>query len=364
MVTADYPDRSSPIQLTERRIHHRHSVRSIAVSLASRLIVKNAVRAWATQPNLHWPFEYVDSLAGLLPRFPTSAEMEPVRLENCAAEWICAPGMSPTRAILYFHGGAFLTCGLNTHRSLVTRLSKASDAGVLSVGYRMLPSHGIADAIDDGISGLRWLQRRGYDGDRIVVAGDSAGGYLAFMTTLAAIQSDFVRPAGVATVSPFTDADPTGKLQHRNARKCSMFTCGALSVFTGYLGGAAVLAGRGGTTRRVASPVDADLSSLPPVTIHASSDELLLADAELMARRLSATGVRCDLHLWDGQVHDFPLAADILPEGRRAIRYIGDFVKEVTTQSDIVSGRAGVSNAQSPRSPWSHGRAHGIATAG
>ena len=49
--------------------------------------------------------------------------------------------------------------------------------------------------------------------------------------------------------------------------------------------------------------------------------------------RLTAAGVQCELHLWDGQIHDFPLAAAVLPEGRRAIRYIGDFVKHVTTES-------------------------------
>ncbi|MGH3563470.1 MAG: alpha/beta hydrolase, partial [Mycobacterium sp.] len=65
----------------------------------------------------------------------------------------------------------------------------------------------------------------------------------------------------------------------------------------------------------------------------ASSDELLLPDAELMAQRLDAAGIRCDLHLWDGQIHDFPLAADVLPEGRRAIRYLGDFVKKVTGEA-------------------------------
>jgi acetyl esterase/lipase len=62
----------------------------------------------------------------------------------------------------------------------------------------------------------------------------------------------------------------------------------------------------------------------------ARADELLLPDAELMARRLQMAGVRCDLHVWQGQIHDFPLAADILPEGRRAISYLGDFVNEVT----------------------------------
>lgn len=328
-----------PSHAMNRRVHHRHSPQSFAVSLASRIIVKNIVRAWAIQPNLHWPLGYVDDMAGLLQHFPSAASIEPVQLDGCAAEWVRAPGVSSRRAILYLHGGAFLTCGLNTHRSLVTRLSKEADAAVLTVGYRKLPSHQIADAIEDGMCGLRWLQDRGYDGDRLVVAGDSAGGYLAFMITLAAIRTGQLRPAGIAVISPFTDADPARKLRHRNARRCSMFTRGALSMFARYLGEVRVPTGDGTSARKVESPVDADLSSLPPVAIHASSDELLMPDAELMAERLQFSGVRCDLHLWDGQIHDFPLAADVLPEGRRAIRYLGDFVKEVTREADSLPYR-------------------------
>lgn len=317
-----------------RRIHRRRSVQATAVSLATRLTVKNMVRLWAAQPDLQWPFESVDWFAGLVPN-RLSAKIERVRLEHCAAEWIRparAAAPPPARAILYLHGGAFVTCGLNTHRAMVSRLARAADACVLNVNYRMLPSHRISDAIEDGLAGLRWLDRRGYDPARIVVAGDSAGGYLAFMTTLAAIRTQLGKPAGVATVSPFTDADPAAKLAHRNAGRCSMFPCGALSVFARYLRQAQLRDEREQVSGEVISPVDAaDLSSLPPVTIHASSDELLLPDAETMARRLDGAGVRCDLHLWRGQIHDFPLAADVLPEGRRAIRYIGDFVRAVTT---------------------------------
>jgi acetyl esterase/lipase len=301
-----------------RRIHRRHSAQSVAVSLASRFIVKNVVRAWAIRPDFAWPLTSVDRFAGWVPYRP-AVTVERVRLGHCVAERVRATGTSGQRAVLYLHGGAFLTCGLNTHRSLVARLSRAADACVLNVDYRMLPSHRISDAIEDGLSGLRWLMRRGYDPEQIVVAGDSAGGYLAFMTTLAAVQAGMAKPAGIAVVSPFTDADPTAKMRHRNAHRCAMFPRGALAAFTRFLHRA-----------QIVSPVDADLSTLPPVTIHASSDELLLPDAEVMAQRLQAASVPCDLHLWDGQIHDFPLAADVLPEGRRAIRYIGDFVKEVT----------------------------------
>jgi acetyl esterase/lipase len=323
------------------RNHHRHSPQSVAVSFASRLIVKNAVRAWTIQPNV-LPLAYVDGFVGLLPRFGSSMSIEPVRLEHCNAEWVCAPGESsgsPSRAVLFLHGGAFLTCGLNTHRSMVTRLSKAADAGVLAIGYRKLPKHQIADAIDDAIDGLRWLQDRGYDGDRVVIVGDSAGGYLAFMAALTAIRRFVAKPAGIGAMSPFTDADPDRKLAHPNAHKDSMFTSRSLSAFARHLGEAQIPDGLGSSSTHVVSPVDADLSMLPPVTIHASTDELLLPDAELMAERLDAAGVPCDLHLWDGQIHDFPLAADILPEGRRAIQYIGDFVKEVTAQRRTTGNR-------------------------
>ncbi|MEB3019931.1 alpha/beta hydrolase [[Mycobacterium] crassicus] len=301
-----------------RRVHRRRSAQSVAVSLTSRFFVKNLVRAWAVRPDLAWPFASVDRFAALVP-YDGTVEVRRIRLGRCVAERIQTTGASTQRAILYLHGGAFFTCGLNTHRSLAARLSREANACVLNIDYRMLPSHRMSDAIDDALSGFRWLLRRGYEPEQIVVAGDSAGGYLAFMTVLAAQHSEKVRPAGIAVISPFTDANPATKLCHRNASRCAMFPGGALSVFTRYL-----------LRARAASPVDADLSSLPPVTIHVSSDELLLPDAEIMAQRLDAAGVRCDLHLWDGQIHDFPLAADVLPEGRRAIRYIGEFVKEVT----------------------------------
>lgn len=308
----------SPAHDSAPRYHHHRSGQALAVSIASRLIVKNAVRAWAWQPDLAWPFESIDQAAGLLTGHRPS-RIRRVKLDTCAAEWIPGADRPTERAILYLHGGAFLTCGLNTHRTLVTRLSAAAGAGVLNIGYRMLPAHPVSDAIEDALNGFRWLRRRGFAADKIVVAGDSAGGYLAFMTTLAAIRRRFTTPAGIATISPLTDTDPLSKLGHPNAHRCSMFPSGALPIFSRYL-----------RRSRVASPVDADLSQLPPVAIHASSDELLLPDAELMTQRLTTAGVRCDLHLWDGQIHDFPLAADILPEGRRAIRYLGEFIRDVT----------------------------------
>lgn len=187
----------------------------------------------------------------------------------------------------------------------------------------MLPSHRISDAIEDGLSGLRWLMRRGYDPEHF-------GGRRRLGGRISGFHDDPGRPGGWSGETcwhcgGFTlhRCRPDGEDAAPQRRPVCDVPRGALPAFTRYLRRA-----------QVVSPVDADLSALPLVTIHASSDELLLPDAEVMAQRLQAAGVPCDLHLWDGQIHDFPLAADVLPEGRRAIRYIGDFVKEVTENAE------------------------------
>jgi len=76
------PKHLLPSTAVSPRIHHRHSAQSVGVSLASRLIVKNAVRVWSAQPNRNWGLEYVDSLAGLLPRFGSTAQIQRVRLDQ------------------------------------------------------------------------------------------------------------------------------------------------------------------------------------------------------------------------------------------------------------------------------------------
>lgn len=312
-----------------RHHHRRCSPQSQAIGAVCRMFVKNVVRMWALQPNLHWPFSSIDQVAALAP-LPRSTTVQRVRLPSCPAELIGTAGSSARRAILYLHGGAFLTCGLNTHRSLVARLARSAEAEVLNVGYRMLPDHGLSAALADAADGLHWLLHRGYRWSEIVVAGDSAGGYLALQTAAELLRHGHPSTAGVAAISPLTTLNPRDKSPGGKDR-CAMFTARAMTSFMRYV---ATHGEKGTSGQPIASPVDADLHQMPPVSIHVSSDEFLRPDAELMYERLTAAGAQCELHMWDGQIHDFPLAAAVLPEGRRAIRYIGDFVKEVTPVAD------------------------------
>lgn len=312
----------------KRVLHRTRSFEAAALGIGCRVAVKNAIRAWALQPDLAWPLSSIDRVVGLIPA-RSAASVRPVALPNCPAELVRAPGTSGRNAVLYLHGGAFLTCGLNTHRALASRLSAAADALVLNVGYRMLPTCGLVDAVEDALAGLSWLRWRGYGAERTVIAGDSAGGYLAFVTALRSLAHGVVPAAGLAAISPLIDLDPAQKLAHRNVSRCSMFTGSALSAFARCVRRSQCQPNRCDGEPLI-DPATADLTGMPPVMIHVGADELLLADSELVADRLAEAHATCELHVWSGQVHDFPLAADIVPEGRRAIRYMGDFVKGVT----------------------------------
>jgi len=308
-----------------RRDMHGRSLSSRALSTYLQLTVRPFLSVWSKAPNLPWPMGVVDYAGMLVPPLKGTKHSK-VMLADCEAEWIRAEGVSNDRVVLYLHGGAFVCCGLNTHRRLTSRVSASADAPVLSVDYRMMPRNPIAHAVEDGVDGYRFLLESGYRPDQIFIAGDSAGGYLAFMVALMLRDLDLPSPAGIVTMSPLTDMDPTGKLEHANATKCAVFPAGAvpaLTVLADRVDARIVVEGERGP--RV-SPVDADLTGLPPVLIQAGSTEMVYADAELMAVRLAEAGVDCELQVWEDQVHVFQ-AADFVPEAHRALRKLGAFVK-------------------------------------
>ncbi|TDC91090.1 alpha/beta hydrolase [Actinomadura sp. 7K507] len=267
----------------------------------------------------------LDLGAALLPP-PRGTRVTKVRGLGCGAEWVRGRGVpaDSRKVVLYFHGGGFVACGLRTHRRMIARISQAAGMPVLSVAYRMQPKVTIQESIADCVDAYRWLLDQGHDADGVVVGGDSAGGYLAFMAPLYALRDGLPRPAGIAALSPFTDLDIDVKIAHANAaldpfipapRMWDMVrTCFPDAEYTDpWL-----------------SPVHADLGALPPTLIQAGSIEVIRADAELMAERLGAADVPCTLQIWEGQMHVFQVFADVSREGLVAIAEIGAFARRVT----------------------------------
>ena len=302
------------------------------VSLGTRLTMWPTLAVLSHVPHLPWPFGLVDVVARALLPAPGTVRAT-VGLPNASAQLVRAPGVLPAdgrrRVVLYLHGGAFLTCGVNSHSRISVALSKFADSPVLVVDYRLIPKHTIGMAIDDCYDGYRWLRLRGYEPDQIVLAGDSAGGYLA-LALAQRLQAEGEKPAALVAISPLLQLEKDPKLAHPNAYTDAMFPPKAFDALVALVARAAAKNVVDGEPEDVYEPLDNIEPGLPQTLIHVSGSEVLLHDARLAARRLVAAGVPTEVRIWPGQIHDFQLADPLIPEARRSLRQIGEYIREAT----------------------------------
>jgi acetyl esterase/lipase len=260
-----------------------------------------------------------------------------IALPNCTAQLVRAAGVLPAdgkrRVVMYMHGGAFLMCGAHSHGRLVTMLSKYADSPVLLINYRMIPKHSVGMALDDCYDAYRWLRVKGYDPDQIVLAGDSAGEYLA-LALAERLQHEGEEPAAMVAVSPLFELDNETRKTHPNTRTDVMFPPRAFAALVDLVNEAAERHIVDGHPEEIYEPLDHIEPGLPRTLIHVSGSEVLLSDARKAARLLAAAGVPVEVRVWRGQMHVFQLAAPLVPEATRSVRQIGDYIREATCVTD------------------------------
>jgi acetyl esterase/lipase len=304
------------------------SARSALLSRALRSTVKPFISVWSRVPLLPWPYFVVD-YAGLLVRPVAGTTYESIELSHCRAQLLRTP-QTEDRVVVYLHGGAFVVGGKFLHRSLMSRIADRTRSTLVAVDYRQLPRHPVSASVADGLDAYRHVLESGVPASKIVIMGDSAGGYLTFQVALAAAAAGLPMPAGLVAMSPLIDFDGTAKVEADSAMSCSVFP---VNCFDGLSKVVLRAARRAGENHALPdAPSSGELHGLPPSLIQASSAEMVLPDAESMAAALVAAGVACELQVWDRQVHVFQAAAGFLPEAEQALDEIADFVDEVVPE--------------------------------
>ena len=302
------------------------------VALASLLTIRPTLAIGSYAPRLPWPWGLIDFVARVVRPTPGTVRAT-IALPNCTAHLVLAAGVLPAdgkrRVVMYMHGGAFLTCGAHSHGRLVTMLSKYADSPVLVVNYRRIPKHSVGMALDDCYDAYRWLRLKGYEPDQIVLAGDSAGGYLA-LELAGRLQDEGEEPAAMVTMSPLFELDNEIRKTHPNMRSDVMFPPRAFAALVDLVKEAAERHIIDGHPEQIYEPLDHIEPGMPRTLIHVSGSEVLLSDARKAARLLAAAGVPVEVRVWRGQMHVFQLAAPVVPEATRSLRQIGDYIREAT----------------------------------
>jgi monoterpene epsilon-lactone hydrolase len=273
----------------------------------------------------------IDGPLGLIRPLP-GTEVTRVDLPHCRAEWVIAPETrESTSLIVYFHGSALVTLGLNSHRRFVSRLSAATGAKVLNVGYRLAPQASIEEAVADGLDGYRFALAQGFAPERIVLAGDSAGGLMAADVALAARDAGLPVPAGQALMSPLTSADMDLKYRALKDHRDVMFPFMTVKFIYD------VFATVNGTRPPPLMPPEADLHGLGPFLLQVGTHEMLLNDTIVFADRLRAQNIEVWVQQWHKAMHMFQLSFDVNPDARRAVDEVAAFIRYATTVPDEIS---------------------------
>src|SRR5262249_6528424 len=170
---------------------------------------------------------------------PADVKCTLVNAGGVPAEWIVAPGAADDRFLLYLHGGGYVLGSINTHREMISRLSRAAGVRALALDYRLAPENPFPAAVEDATGAYRWWWSEGAKPERAAIAGDSAGGGLTLAALVAIRDAKLPLPGAGVCLSPWTDMEGVGASMTSKAKEDPVVQKeGLLGMAKLYLGGA------------------------------------------------------------------------------------------------------------------------------
>lgn len=231
-------------------------------------------------------------------------------------------GGAPETTVVYLHGGSYIMGSASTHADLIARLALAG-LSVVAVEYRLAPEHRIVDAVADVCAVFRALVAGGLDPRAATLAGDSAGGGLAYLVAIAlrdAGAKGGPTPAALATIAPWVDLRCLGPSLEENER----YDWGTAAVLREQ---GRLAAGDTPLDDPSISPAFADLRGLPPSLIHVGEAEIVRDPVIAFGEALRAAGNDVEVKRWPDMVHDFHLLAEFHPMALSAIEHLAAFLR-------------------------------------
>ncbi len=218
--------------------------------------------------------------------------------------------------LLFFHGGGFVVGSLDTHDSLCRSLSHLAHCAVVSVAYRLAPEWRFPTAYEDAWDALCWLRAsgsdKGLDTTRLALGGDSAGGTLAAACAVQAraenidlrLQLLFYPGCGARQNNP----------SHHHFGQGFLLELAHIDYFFGHY----LRDERDRDDWRFAPMLAPDVEGVAPVWMGLAECDPQFDDGRDYADRLRAAGVRVDLEIYAGVVHDFVRMGRAIETARQA----------------------------------------------
>ena len=220
--------------------------------------------------------------------------------------------------LVYFHGGGWVIGDLDTHDTLCRQLANGSGCAVVAVDYRMGPEHRFPAAVDDCIAATRWVHDHadslGLDARRLAVGGDSAGGNLAAVVSIAARDAGAPSIAWQLLIYPATDMR-RGAASHTTNGSGYLLTRETIDYFHDHY----IVDPRDDLDWRASPLLHPDLARLPPALVLTAGYDPLRDEGLQYAAALTAAGGRASEVCFERQLHGFILMGRVLDEANTAV---------------------------------------------
>ena len=225
--------------------------------------------------------------------------------------------------LVYFHGGGFRMGSSIAYQAFTSHLALELSAEVVVPDYRLAPEHPYPAALHDVVEVWNTLLADGHSPDRIVIAGDSAGGGLA--ASLVLTTTNRAVPAGLVCLSPWVDLQMSSDTYRLNRDSDRLFSRESADA------AARLYLGTVDPADPLVSPVVGDWTSAPPALILVGGAEVLLGDSLDLARTMAVQGVDVELRVFAEMPHIWMTNHPAFPEAIRAIEAVAGFFGRVTS---------------------------------
>jgi acetyl esterase/lipase len=253
-------------------------------------------------------------------RIPHPERPIPIRIYTPAAQ-------GPFPCLVYFHGGGWVVCDLDTHDAVCRAIARRAGAVVVAVDYRLSPEYKFPAAVEDCYAATEWVAanaaRLAVDPCRIAVGGDSAGGTLSTVMCLKSRDEGGPPLALQVLVYPVTNLASFDTPSYREFAEGYYLTRAEMEWFRGHY-----LARIEDAQSPYASPLLApDLRGLPAALVITAGCDPLRDEGEAYAQRLAEAGVEVTCTRYNGMIHPFFSLGGVFSQGRRAIEQVAAAVR-------------------------------------
>lgn len=229
--------------------------------------------------------------------------------------------------IIYSHGGFWIAGNLDSHDSVCRKLSKNTNAVVISVDYSLAPEKPFPSGLNDVYTVLQWTYTNAEningDKNRIAIAGDSAGANLSSAVSLISRNKNGLKITCQVLIYPSTN------IYKLNSESWSYFA-NDFNISTEEMEKYISLYIPEKEDRKTpyASPLLADeFNGLPDTFVITAEIDPLRDEGEAYANKLSESGIQTKVIRINGVPHGFITMDKVTKKADEVLTQISSYLK-------------------------------------